>query len=384
MKIVLFVVALLVAQSWGKLMSVEEIQQSVTVTDTGAHYARAFQANWWPTLHPRIVQLIGLNADTNAAGTHGEIDAVEFILNDILECALAFGYYHAEADITTNINGNGNSNFSASNITGAGFAEALRIFHVFEFVNNDGNPGFQNGTNDTVTGWYDLSSVFLTWNDINITSSNITANGTDYKLFICTVSTADDVFLIRFVAVGLPATVEGIKIDPNSIKVDIEIKWFGNPSFTGATLWSTGPSTDPNAQVGITAAFAAAEGTLNQNNNNNAAGPSLNVTTGTYTGYLTWMPTADITAGSVYAAGNVDATIVTQSDSVTGDFDINWIVTLMYFTFNATRPTDVVWDPTFGASVPSTNMMSSSDAISSSPMVALMVVCIAMLFMRKD
>jgi len=383
MKIVLFVVALLVAQSWGKLMSVEEIQQSVTVTDTGAHYARAFQANWWPTLHPRIVQLIGINADTNTAGTHGEVDAVEFILNDILECALAFGYYHAEGDITTNINGNGNTNFSASNITGAGFAEALRIFHVFEFVDNDGNPGFQNGTNDTVTGWYDLSSVFLSWNDINITSSNITANGTDYKLFICSVSTSDDVFMIRFVAVGLPATVEGIKIDPNSIKVDIEIKWFGNSLFPGATLYSTGPSNNANAQVGITAAFAAAEGTLNQNNNNAGSGPSLNVTTGAYTGYLTWMPTADITAGAVYAAGNVDATIVTQSDSVSGDFDVNWIVTLMYFTFNGTRPTDIVWDPTFGASVPTTNSM-SSDAISSSPMVALIVVSIAMLFMRKD
>jgi len=302
-------------------------------------------------------------------------------LNDILECALAFGYYHAEADITTNINGNGNTNFSASNVTGAGFAEALRIFHVFEFVDNDGNPGFQNGTNDTITGWYDLSSVFLTWNDINITSSNVTVNGTDYKLFVCSVSTADEVFMIRFIAVGLPATVEGIKIDPNSIKVDIEIKWFGNALFTGATLYSTGPSNNANAQVGITAAFAAAEGTLNQNNNG-GSGPSLNVTTGEYTGYLSWMPIADITAGAVYAAGNVDATIVTQSDSVSGDFNVNWIVTLMYFTFNGTRPTDIVWDPTFGANVPTTNMMSS--AISSSPMVALIVACIAMLFMRKD
>lgn len=54
--------------------------------------------------------------------------------------------------------------------------------------------------------------------------------------------------------------VNGVKISPDSVKVDIAIKWFNNPLFTGPTLYSTGPSNPilvPNAMVGLVGAMAA-------------------------------------------------------------------------------------------------------------------------------
>jgi len=385
MKVILFVVALLVANACAELMSTEEIQQSVTVTSSGAHFARALQANWWPTVDPKIVQIIGLNADENNAGTEGEIDAVEFIMSVFDEAALAFGYFHAQGDITT-VNG---SITSASNISGAGFAMALRIFHVFEFVDNDGNPGFQNGTNDTVTGWYDLSSIFVSWNAINISSSNVTYNGTEYKLFVCTVSTADNVFLMRFIAVGLPATVEGIKIDPNSVKVDFEIKWFSNPDFLegGSYLYSTGPSSNANAQVGLSTGFAAVEGAFNQNPNTAGTAPGVNFTAaGGVSGFFSWDANATVTVGGVAAAGGVVGSVVTQdTSSISTSFAEGWVISIIYFAFAAIRPTDVVWDPTFGAAIPGEDSVSSMNNAAgiTSPFVMLSIICIAFIMNKK-
>jgi len=385
MKAVLFVaVAFLFAQASASLMSTKEVQQSVTVTDAGNGYARAFQANWWPPVNPSIVQIIGVNADENAAKTEGEVDAVEFIMDVLAEAALAFGYFHAQGDLT-NVNGS----TSASNISGAGFAMAMRIFHVFEFVDNDGNQGFQNGTNDTVTGWYDLSSILVPWNPINITASNVTYNGTDYKLFVCTVSTTDNVFLMRFIAVGLPATVEGIKIDPNSIKVDFEIQWFNNPLFPEGGVYfgySSGPSNTSNAQVGLSTAFAAAAGEFNQQPNAAGVGPSVNFTSGGIAGYFSWAPNASVTVAGIGAAGAVNADIVTtDTSSVSTSFQAGWVISIIYYSFAAIRPSDVAWDPTFGAALPSTSMQSSmhNAAGFTSPFVALIIGCIALVMFKK-
>jgi len=282
-----------------------------------------------------------------------DVDAVEFILDDLLQTTLIFGYYHAQGDVPTDQSG-------VTNFNEAGFAFALSVFGVFEFVDNNGQPGFQNGTTDEITGYYDLTSIFLEWQPMEIDSSNVTVNGTTFQIFIITIQTLDEVFLLRFVAVGYPSEVEGIKISPTSVKVDFEINWFNNDLFTGATAWSTGPSTVANAQVGAALVFAAEAGEVSTTPASGNTKPGLQFDAGDYIGYFEWEPQANVTVDGVEAEYGVVGTIETTSNtSMNASFAFDWVVSAGYFTFDAIRPTTVAWDPEFGTELVTVDTNSS-------------------------
>jgi len=189
---------------------------------------------------------------------------------------------------------------------------------------------------------------------MEVTTSNSTVNGTEFTTFIVTIQTTDEVFLMRFVCVGYSTEVEGQKITPTSIKVDFEIQWFNNPLHVPA-LWTTGPSdaaTYPDAQVGMFSVFAAAAGEFSKTTDPNTNKPGLQFAAGGYVGFFQWETQANVTVGGVEAAGGVVGTIQTVNDSsVNASFAAEWIVQACYFSFEAFRPSDVSWDPVFGAQV---------------------------------
>jgi len=312
---------------------------------------RAYEIEWYPSDHPREFEAIGVSANINTAKNTGEEDAVEFYFTDLLQTTLLFEYYHATADLSTTPNGN------ATNITAAAFVFISRYFYAFEYIDEDGVQGYNNNT-DIISGYYDLSNVWLGWKDIAVTSGNISVDGTEYDYFTVTAQTSDDVFLVRFTGAGYPSSVEGVKINPETVKVDIEVRWFDNPNFTGPTLYSTGPSsvTDvPNAQVAVLFAFAAEEAETNVDvtgSSNNAA--NVTFTAGEISGFFSWETSANVTVEGVASVGVVTGTVqdTASNTNVTSSFEIGWEVAIVVYAFEGNRPSLVVWDPEMGGNIP--------------------------------
>jgi len=359
----------------------KQLKAAVSLTDAQAgDHLRHFSAWWFPDINPRMIGLVGVDIERTGENSASG-DAVLFALNTLLETALAFGYYHAEGEVPLN-----NANITA-NVQASGFAFALRFFQVFEWEDTNGTPGFQLGV-DTVISTYDLSSLFLSWKPMIIDISNMTdASGNPTSIFIVTIETTDEVFYLRFTATGHPADVGSVRITPDSVKVDIRIRWFNNVYFTGPVVGvSAGPSTvgaHPNAQVGLTTAMGALAAAVNIHQGDVSNNPSVEFTDNQYfTGFLSWEPTADITVGGVEAAHAVAGTVVPVTDpTVSATFAAGWLLRLVAFTFNAIRPTEVAWDPEVGANIDYAGLNS---ALSLHPtiLVAFMIV-FALFFMRK-
>jgi len=208
------------------LKSNQQLKDSVTLVDgqSGDHL-RVFSASWWPNNNPNTILLTGASVQKTSE-TSGEIDAVLFALSTFWQTSLVFGYVHGEASVTQPTS----STNATADVQASLFAFALRFFKVFEYTEVNNQPGYQVG--DFPTGDYDLSSPFLQWKPMQIDTQNVTAaDGTKHTIFVVSIQTMDEVFYLRFTAVGHPASVNGVKISPDSVKVDISIKWFNNPLF---------------------------------------------------------------------------------------------------------------------------------------------------------
>jgi len=380
--VVLFSLVLLNAFSAeARLKTNRELRQggvtSVQIED--GERLRAFEAQWWPQVNPRAISLTGVQVQRTGASS-AEVDAVLFALSTWLQTALAFGYYHGEATQTTDVSGN-----VTNQLTGSLFAFALRMFHVFEYDDLNGDGSFTENT-DNITGYYDLSSGLLQWKPMVIDSFDLTSSEGTFKVFMIEIETVDEVFYLRFVAAGHPANVTGVKITPDSIKVDIRLRWFSNPYFTGATLYSSGPSdaiAHPNAMVGLTAAMAAVGGTATVVQGSSVENPALNFEAADFTGYFSWESEAGTVVNGVEAARAVTGTVVPVNDpSVQAAFQAGWIIRIMIFSFAGTRPSEVNWDPEAGADIDYA-ALNSSAAITLQPAFFVMILAMFFLILRK-
>jgi hypothetical protein len=299
--------------------------------------------NFGRFLEVRAVELIKNNkTDT--------LDAVQFVFTDLLQASILFNYYTATA--VQNIQ-TGN-NLSPNTVTGSLQSLGFRAFAVFEFVNNDGVPGYQETTGanaDTITGAYDLSNLFLNWNPITVNFTTVNGPNGAFNATIVTASTVDNVFLLRFVYAGNPVSVNGQTINPNQIKVDFEIKWFNNP-LNVVSPFSTGPSpnaTHPNAQVGLATITTASAGTFNQGTG--ATASSLVFTVANFSTSFTYANGVTVYDNGIEATAQVYAHIkdTTQNTYVNVNWAANWVTKIGFFSFSPIRPTYVVWDPVIGA-----------------------------------
>jgi hypothetical protein len=336
---------------------------------------RAISVGWWPDNYPRIIQVKALEASQNTG--HKQVDAVEFVMSNILQTVLAFAYYHAESQVPTATQPNVNAQAAV-----AAFWIAARFFVIFEYNEGNGVPGFQLNTADTITKYYDLSHKDLAWKPITWETETLQDTiGQNFKVHTIGMETLDEVFLIRFVVTEKPVVVNGNRVNSDEVKVDFAIRWFNNDKHVPAN-WTSGPSdasAAPNAHLGITAvtaavagAAAAKEGTANQD-------PSLVITSGAYAGFFSWKPNADVTVQGATAARAVYSHIVdtTQDPNIQAAFAAGWVVRVLVFSFEADRPEEVFWDPTFGTQID--YKMVDSPAVSLS--VQYIVLLLALLFL---
>jgi hypothetical protein len=308
----------------------------------GQTTARDLQVFQVPPNAPRLIEVDGIGLTKN--NITKTIDAVQFFLNTLGETVIQFNYFTESQNVRSN------ANPDPLNTGSTQFSIAFRAYNVFEYDNNDGVPGFQetNGPNkDVVTGFSDLGNIFLKWNPIVLQQEVI--NGVNVTTV--TAQTADNVFLIKLVFTGKPVQVGSAQITPNQVKVDFQIQWFNNP-LNVKSQWSTGPSNatvHPNAQVGLFAVTAAENAAFSHVNGTNQA--SITFQRSNFTASFTYANNVTVNVNGVEFDTQVhfhDADTTTNTN-VNMDWIGQWDYKITFFSFEATRPSLVYWDPTLGS-----------------------------------
>jgi hypothetical protein len=333
-------------------LALSAIADSVEVVSANATHLRAFEAQWFPSVDPRILELVGIEENADPKNLQFTEDVVSFIITDFNETALYFGYFHAVAQFESG-KGN-NTNDSLSSLAEAAFAVVLRSYVCFEYVDNNGIPGYQTNTSDQMTGYYDLSSLALEWAPMQIDSFNVTDDaGHTFKVFSITIQTMDQVYLMRFLTAETEVKVGNITIDSNTMKIDFEIRWF-TPLHVQAP-WTTGPSNAtqyPNAEVGLAlfveAVYTSVSVSLNKTgyNTSNNGQSSVSLAAGGVTGEFSWVTKAATTIQGQFAIAAVHVNIAGAGSEITENVVAE--AELLLFSFNGSRPSLVSWDPTLG------------------------------------
>jgi hypothetical protein len=352
----------------------------VAVSGDNTHY-RAYEADWFPGIDPRILELKGVEiAEKDAHDI--TLDAVDFVITNYNQTTLAFSYFHEEANLKNLSNPN-----DISDLTAAAFAFYIRAYIAYEYIELNGIEGFQYNSTDNITGYYDLSSLALPWKPMEIDTFNVTDDsGQTFRVWSITMQTLDEVFLMRFLVAGTTVEVNGVKIDSDTMKIDFEVRWFTDKHVRAA--WTTGPSNPtqfPHAQVGF-AVFAlaeAAEVEIQENHGNETENPSVSLNAGEFVGFFSWEPTADVTVSGVVAAQAATANIAQSGEfAEVGEAAVARVI---FFSFNGYRPDLVSWDPEVGAAIPYNSTVSTTGAKENSafsivPAFFLVSLLISLLF----
>jgi len=310
---------------------------------------RAVSLAWWPDNAPRIVQVKAIEASQSTG--HSQVDAVEFVMSNISQTVLSFAYYHAEGQVPTDQDPNVNRAAAV-----AAFWIAARFFVIFEYNEANGISGYQPDSTDNITRLYDLSHKDLQWKPITFETTQLQdSNGQTFKVHTIAMETMDDVFLIKFVVTERPVQVNGHRVNSDEVKVDFAIRWFNNTLHRPAN-WTTGPSDindAPNSHLGIVAVTAAVAGAAAAREGNSNQDPALVIASGAYAGFFSWKPTADVTVQGATAARAVYSHVVDTSrdPKIQAAFAAGWVVRVLLFSFEANRPEEVYWDPTFGTTI---------------------------------
>jgi len=350
MKLLLVLLVLQITCSYCALKSTEDLSKEVVVLEAvPGEKLRAYEATVFPLLDPRIAALVGVSLQKNTNSKGGSIDVVEFDLNTFYQMTLAFGYFHAQSDVPANSTNGGGA------VSASAFAFLLRMFTVFEFDDNNGVDGYQNGTSDQINGAYDLSNFLLQWKPLVANHSMVTdSSGNQYKVWYITAQTSDEVFLIRFTVAGTPLSVSGVHITPDCVKVDFQVNWFTDMHVPAA--WTPGPSSataHPNAKVGVAMGMAALAETVDaQTDGTGNNSPQVSFGTTGYVGFFNWTSSADVVVQGVEAARGVSADVQETDDpNVQAAFKAGWLLRAMWFSFDGTRPSSVAWDPQVGSKI---------------------------------
>ena len=302
-----------------------------------------------PDVDPRVVVLKGV-AINFVDRKNFDIDAVVFALNTFARATLQFGYFQAAAQSR-----GGDSNNPVRDFDASAFGFLLRFVNVFEYVDTNGIPGFQLGQ-DNITGGYDLSHIALKWNIRFEDVPQTDADGKTFTVRILTAETEDQVFALRFIVAGRPIDVDGHILRPDHSKFDLRIRWFNNSLHVPA-LWTTGPSTQPKAQIGIVGAYGAAGGSFSRRvdvDNNNST--EITFDAGSFKAFFKWVTDASVNIGGVVAKRlvrdfEIDIGGMPLNVEVVNNFVAGWVKRIIIHSFDGERPDEIVLDPEFGPTI---------------------------------
>jgi len=294
-----------------------------------------------PALRPKFVRITGVAAQGN--NNNFKLDVVQFNMTTYNESTLSFAYIHGASQ-----NGGANSQLAA-------FFFALRSFSLFEYMDNDGAPGYQQTTGanaDQIITYYDLSSPSLQWKPILLNSTIITpANGKPFKVSYVEAETEDEVFFIRFIVTEHPIYVGQVLVTADKSKIDFGIRYY-NPKHVAAA-WTTGPSNVTNAKVGYAVVTVSAAIFANFKNGAAQQGEKSAVFfgAGSVVGSFEWEPTAETHVQGVVANKAVYAHITDKTENITANAFGAFSFKILLFSFDTMRADLIYWDPVFGASI---------------------------------
>jgi len=316
-----------------------------------------------PAQNPRFISITGIEAkgDNNNA----VVDAVQFNMTTYNESTLSFGYIHEAAQ-----HGGQTAQLAA-------FFFAFRSYAIFEFLNRDGVPGFQQTTGlnaDVIITWYDLSSPALQWKPLVLNSTVLQdASGTSFKVSYVEAETLDEVFFVRFIVTERPIYVGNVLVTADKSKIDFGIKYY-NP-LNVPSAWSSGPSNLTNANIGYAAVTLSASLFADfKNGTASGANQSSSVAFGSggVVGSFDWVPTAETHVQGVVYDGAVYAHVTDESNKLNTQALATFSFKLLFFSFEYSRPDLIYWDPIFGADINYALFKSSS-----SPLVFSFTVILA-------
>jgi len=313
---------------------------------------RAVAVNWIPN-PPPLARAIDIKAVAAIrTPTLAAIDAVRFILNTYNDVGIFFQYFAAAVRAPPG----GTLMNPATDGAVADFALYVKKVAIFEYLDNDGVDGFQNGGSDNITGIYFLGHPEVRWKAVVYTNNTITVGNRTVTVHILTWETLDGVFYIRLYVAEAPVTVNGHRLDTNRIKLDVGTRWFDNNNHV-RTNYTTGPSARTNARVGIIAIHAAygAVAFAHLNNTGGAAPSQVSYSSAKFAAAFDYLNTADATtnAGTVTATAALRVHVVDVTNA--GQFNVfaaqGWVVKVAFYSFHGVdRPSEIFWDPQVGGS----------------------------------
>uniref|UniRef100_A0A0G4HN19 Uncharacterized protein n=1 Tax=Chromera velia CCMP2878 TaxID=1169474 RepID=A0A0G4HN19_9ALVE len=152
------------------------------------------------------------------------------------------------------------------NIERSSLTTLLAFDYVFEYCDGNAEAGFQPGSNDTITGWYNLRySTYFSgarkWDPFSCTKTTVPASGTEeeFDVHSCEANTQDDVFKFRASVADGWASVQGHTLRPSDVKIDVDLTWFNNSNMPVTDPISSksgshlGPSSESCAQLCVSA-----------------------------------------------------------------------------------------------------------------------------------
>ncbi|KAF2078547.1 hypothetical protein CYY_000171 [Polysphondylium violaceum] len=285
-----------------------------------------------------------LGASLNGTlGGGAQADFIGFLFNAKTVNYL-FTYSQAKLDIN-NLSGSASS-----------YALNYRPTVIIEYKETNGEKGYQQGK-DTILGWVRLDSLDYSLGKSDKTFKN--SNGKEFRVTI--VEAESKLFDMMFYISEAPVSVAGNDIGSSQSKIDVTIKNYYDPTqnkqSSGCTVASTticastGPSSDPDSRLALAAVFFNADASYGVDIDG-----KIEINSGkkeVFVGF-SWVGHADTNTDSGKSAS---ASVSTNSNSnvdgnlfVTSGGFANANARLLIHSFDAVRPTNVVWDPTIGAS----------------------------------
>jgi len=123
-------------------------------------------------------------------------------------------------------------------IAGGSFAAFTRPRAVFEYLDNDGEAGYQKipsnvgATPDKMTGIYFLANASYLPLTQKYHRVNDTVNNVVFNVVSTASETVDNVFKLRFTVSDRNTQLGSKTLSPDNTKIDMQIRYFDNPSFT--------------------------------------------------------------------------------------------------------------------------------------------------------
>lgn len=199
----------------------------------------------------------------------------------------------------------------------------VKIDKLVEFVENGTEPGFQPGEEIQEVRLGDIG-----WKDLVYTTEN--------QVEVITAETMDGVFklIIRY----SPTLINerNFTLTPNSIKFDVLISNFDFQANNSQLAVETKLKTVAKLEYKVQS-FEEEQGFSEQEQ-------EMALDAGEYKGYFSWAEIA-------IADGNTVAVIPSETFDASDeedDLDVGESASKMYFAFNATTPSEIVWDPKIG------------------------------------